>query len=325
MVPFAARVALCGRRGITLVEILVVVAIIVILMAITGAALQKTAESSRNRVSKEQCYKLQQSLDIEYERIVKGCAKDQQSRTIDQSIVDFCEGDMNRALSVWTAMKLRQQFPENFAEALSPAYITQTAGGLALRIDGVPSGETQLFQLKPLATFTDVVGLSGGQPHEQSGALLYIILTRKSVGGAGAMDAAGDDLSQQIAVPFATSSGGTKELKAFKDGWKKPVGFRRWYGANAGEDEVQNSPYIGSGSPANAANRDPLDPRNLVLGWNDPNKPGQLLAAELFFNNGRNRLATVYSVGKIDTDPSDDLMGFRLRQFGTTGGAQQLP
>jgi type II secretory pathway pseudopilin PulG len=304
----------------TLVEILIVVAIMVILLAITSAAVQKTVEGQRNRTSREQCYKLQQSLDIEYERVVKQCDSDRLNKKIPPEIVQYCGDDMNRAVAVWTAIKLRQQFPENFAEATSYVYID--SGVLAT---GAPSG-TASWSLKPLATFTEVAGLSSAglpQPaRDESAALLYIIMTKKSVGGAEAMAAAGDDLGQQVTLTF-NAGGSTRDLKAFKDGWNKPVGFRRWYGSIAGEDEVQAAEYAGSGSPTTTPKSyDPLDTRSLLLGWTDAAKQAQVSQSPWYFN-GRNRLATVYSLGKIDTDASDDLMGFRLRRYGNSGGVQQ--
>jgi prepilin-type N-terminal cleavage/methylation domain-containing protein len=311
------------RAGFTLVELLVVIAIVAILLAITGVALQKTVDGQKIRTSREQVYKLQQSLDIEIERVNKGCAKDQQNKAISPKVVEYCEGDMNRALAVWTAMKLRQQFPDTFAEATSPSYITMTATGtLALRTGSVPNGESQQYALNPLATFAGVQALTSTVLRtplspanaEESGALLYIILTQKSVGGAEAMAVSGDELGQQRKA----ASG----LNTFADAYGNSIGFCRWYGCNTGEDEVQQAEYAGGVNVFNAANRDPLDPRNLVLGWADGTKLGQMNPSPWFFN-GRNRLATVYSLGRVLADPTDDLMGYRLRRFGTTGRTTQ--
>jgi hypothetical protein len=103
-------------------------------------------------------------------------------------------------------------------------------------------------------------------------------------------------------------------LETFVDGWNNSVGFRRW----EKNQEIQSSPY----TDANRANRDPLDPRNLVFGWADTNKGGPTgaMTGTPFGFTGVNRMVTVYAPGKDEvTGTADDMWGYRLRQFGNTG------
>lgn len=291
------------RAGFSLVELMVVIGIITVLVAITGVALQKTVEGRRNAVSREQVTKLQQSLDAEYERIVRQCADDQRNKKIDKSVMDYAENDPNRALAIWTALKLRQHFPDSFAEALSPVNVSNQQTGQVV------------FSLKPLATFEKVRGLaSNGNEAEETGALLYIILTDKTVSGGGAMASSADDLGQHRRVNFVTRQGGTKDLETFVDGWNNSVGFRRW----EKNQEIQSSPYTDGAR----GNRDPLDPKNLVYGWADTVRGGPTgdMSNPTFGFTGVNRMITAYSVGKDQTlGTSDDLFGYRLRQYGNTG------
>ncbi len=306
--PPVARAQRDGRRaarpGFTLVELLVVIAIIAILVSLTGAAIQKTVEGQRNRSTKDQLQKLQKAVDLEYERVVKACADDQRKPNgIPKEIVDYADKDPNRALAIWTALKLRQHFPESFAEALT-----------GIQVVDINDPTKIIYTLWPLETFRGELqgASSNGVPNEESGALLYIILTKKSVSGGGAMGTAGDDLSQSMKrrVNF-----GAKELETFSDAWGNTVGFRRW----DQNPEVQTDQTYLDLKPNqfNPNNKDPLDPRNLVLGWTpDPyGKSGQMKSFLLF--NGMNRVTTVYSPGKDQTTGTpDDIIGYRLRRHG---------
>lgn len=300
------------RPGVTLVEILVVVAIIGILLALTAAGLQKTAENQNVKSSTDQVFKLQQALDMEYQLVVDKCAQDASRGGIPQEVISYCDGDVARAKAVWTAYNLRLHFPESVAEATA----TGTVAGITVQ---------------PLAVFRTEIpaGTTFASPQDANGALLYVILAKKSVRGGGAMALSADDLTQAMRKKVTGRVGGTdREFEAFTDAWKNTVGFSRWYA----ENEVQNEPYV---DPAKAKareagtvtfNRDPLDPQNLVWGWaNATNRPP--VVAGLQFN-AQNRMATVYSVGKDKTLNSplgtgDDIFGFRLRKQGNTGRVTQ--
>jgi prepilin-type N-terminal cleavage/methylation domain-containing protein len=295
-----------ARSGFTLVEIVVVLGIIVVLVAITGVAIQKTTETQKVRTSKDQVYKLQKALDTEVERVVQQGDTDARRQQIPQQVVDYCESDQNRPKAVWTAMQLRRQFPDSFAEALTP-------------FTGIPG-----YQLNPQATFLGVagVGTAGGGAFtpEEGAALLYLILATKSVSGGGAMAASADELGRQTTVTV-----GGKQFKAFADAWGRPVYFCRWFGSgylgHPLEAEVQQQQqYFGSVNQANPNNHDPLDTRNLVFGWANAPRRAQMSGSSVsglgLWFNGNNRTATVFSLGKNPADPSDDIMGYQSRRFG---------
>lgn len=282
-----------ARPGVTLIEILVVVGIIAVLMALTTAALQKAAEGQAVASSTSQVFKLQQALDQEYDTVVQKCDKDMSTGAIPQQVVDFADGNMSRAKAIWTAVQLRRQFPDTFNEALNPV----TFGSLTF---------------PPLATFNEVQGATGTGDHRESGALLYIILAKKSASGGGAFATAAEDLTQ---AARKKETFGSKELETFSDAWKNSVGFQRWHQS----DEVQTAPYADPKlTPGN--NKDPLDPQNLVNGWSNSGNRNAVISARLFSGDGRNRMANVYSVGKNKAlGGEDDIFGFRLRKQGNTG------
>ncbi len=312
------------RSGVNLIELLVVIAIIGILMALVAAALHKTAEGQNRKSTQDQVFKLQQALDMEYERIVAKCDADARNGGIPPELVNYCEGNMARAKAIWTAYQLRLNFPETFAEAAVTVPLTDSSGRV-------------IYVARQLSTFAPVQGLgtyTGASPfaaNEESGALLYIILTQRSVGGS-AMGNSGDDLTQasRRKVTF-TLGGNTKELETFSDFYRSTIGFNRWrqdpVGAGA-PVELEAPPYVDARvASATPRNTDPLDPQNLVFGWSDVykrNLMNQPPPVSLLFN-GRNRVANVYSLGSTKVDgagnptPLDDIVGYRLRQQGARG------
>lgn len=312
----APSIAVTGRRrAFTLVEILVVIAIIVLLVALTSAALSKAVEGQRNRTTKEQLTKLQQSLDAEYDAVVEQCRADQRKPNgIPPEIVNYADGDRDRALAIWMACQTQRQFPQSFAEARTGTQVTDEIPP--------PNGPNVLFVLQPHQAFREVGGVGSSAnppaPHpDESAVLLYMILANKSASGGGALASAADELTQGRQVTI-----GGKPFTAFADAWGNSIGFRRWFGADpndAAGAEVQTPEYYGSTNAFNPANFDPLDNRNLILGW--PNTAKRNAIGGYFQFNGRNRLPTVYSSGKDQTlGTPDDMYGFRLKRHANIGG-----
>lgn len=282
-------------RGFTLIELLVVLGIIAILLALTSAALQKTNERAQRDRSGERVNQYQKALDGEIARV------NEMGRTgaMPQAILDYAEGDVPRARAIWTALLHRRHFPQTFSDATTaiPVYIV-----------GNPQ---PIYTLQPLESFR--IRLQGvpapSKANEESGILLYMILADKTVAGGGAMATSADELSGKKVL---TINGA--EFPTFSDGFQRPIGFVLW----DDRDEAQSTDYLDATAQARA-NKDPLDPRNLVAGWTpDPLDKKKVMAGLLGFK-GRNRMASVYSVGKDEADPKDDILGFRTHRHGNKG------
>lgn len=333
-----------GRRpGVTLIELLVVIAIIGILIALTSAALQKTVERQKVRSSESAVFKLQQALDSEYERVVQRCAKEVEQQQIPQEVMNVCDRDEARAKAVWTAFQLRLNFPTTFDEANTTLTIVDSTGA------------ARFTKTRP-ATFNPVAGIPSDRnppltgalvrPHEESGALLYLILSTRSVSGGGAMATSADDLTQAARkkVVFGTGAN-AKEFEAFSDAFQNSIGYERWakqwpppsITPAAATDEIQRDPYVdvqkvvrSPNGTVTVGNVDPLDPQGKVLGWQltGTNDRRQLIKTGLEFD-GKNRLITVYSFGRSIKNPAgtaytpeDDILGYRLRRQGEKGNKQ---
>jgi prepilin-type N-terminal cleavage/methylation domain-containing protein len=282
------------RPGFTLIELLVVISIIGVIAALAGVALFGTSESQRRNSVDQQIDKLQKALDAEYGTVLSKATAE--TNTIPPAVVTYADG-IPRAKCFWAAANLRRNFPDTFAEAGAPVAV-------------VPG-----FQLAVLTPFNGLA--SAGSAHEESAALMYIILTQKSASGGGSTAGSGDELG---ATRDVTLNG--RPFKVFVDSWGNSIGFRRW---ETGSEAVSRAvPGVGN-------NLDPLDTSNLVFGWADSAKRSWASgvtppapACDLFRNWGggrpMNRMVSVYSPGKDKAvGTADDQLGIRLKQLGAKG------
>lgn len=290
------------RSGISLIEILVVISIIVILMALTGAALQKTRESANYNRTSESVYKLQKSLGSEIDRVNEQARKKKLDE-LPPALLTYCDNSEARARAVYVAMEQRKYFPETLAEANTPTYIVYDSGGVMhLRANGLQAGDVVQYAHPVSVTFRELgPGPSGRPANEESGALLYLIMSKQSIAGGGAMASAADDLSNSLRREVAFNGVGRQ---TFADQFNQTLGFHRW-------ENAVSQPELAS----HAGNKDPLDPQNLIGNWTAYKRTD---LAGLGFGNGY-RVQSVYSFGRSQGDPKAAIHGFRMLQAGNKG------
>lgn len=267
------------KRGFTLVELLVVLAIVSVLAAVTAVALQKTVVTNKLKMTEVRVLKLQRAVDVEHRAVVAGCERDSRERTIPGAVLQFCDNDPKRARAVWTAAKIRQHFPLTFADATTPI---------------VFATPTDTYSLRSLAAFAEVAGaiapvidVDATNDLHESAAILYVALAKKA-NTDSAFSAAADDLTgvEQAKVAF-----GPKELTVFKDCWDRPIGFRSNFSQAPGLNPL-----------AAGWNLSPGDPRLSVLAALEPYDV--------------NRIVSVQSKGENPTRVglTDDVLGELLRR-----------
>jgi prepilin-type N-terminal cleavage/methylation domain-containing protein len=115
-----------ARTGYTLVELLVVLAIVGIIITLSAAAAIQILASTRASNTSTALLTLTDILNRQWGEVVRQA----KTETIPQGIVNMAGGDQSRARVIWIKLRLKQEFPMNFSEAiypwgLPPSQITQ--------------------------------------------------------------------------------------------------------------------------------------------------------------------------------------------------------
>lgn len=281
-----------NRPGFTLVEILVVLAIIAILLSLSTAAYQRVRILQNGRTSEDVVAKVQLGIDNQVKIIADNVRQDKSSPQY-LALLPFCDNDPDRASALLLYCRLKQNFPTP-AEISAPSF---SVGGA-------------LFE-RPLA-FAPLAGASDTSPDKVSSAILYVALSARTQGGN---TLAVDEGLSGATLPLVLTSG--TSVTIFKDGWGNPVPFQRFF--TAGElDTDPRYTNLKSGS------KDPFDVWGKLSAWsNATNKGSAQTALGVAFDN-RNKAIVAYSYGQNKAPDApigvvDDIMGYRLRSVGAKG------
>lgn len=234
------------RGGFTLIELLVVVAIIAILASLTAVAVFGFLGGQSKKNTNLVLQKTDNALQQQWSEVAQAAKND----TIPVSVTALAGGDTERARVIWMKLKLRQNFPMSYAEALYPYAVN----GVAIILPGdLPPIEDYKKRLNN-GTLT-----KANDPNTEMAACLLMALSRprkgkkfnpeESLGANAIKDTDGDGVAEIV------------------DGWGKAVGFYRWGTGNTDLDAQSRA--------TNILNHDTQDPfmRLMDSKWN-PNDPG---------------------------------------------------
>lgn len=317
-----------ARPAFTLLEMLVVMGIIALLASITISAVFRLQSGQKESNTNTHLRKIDMVLVPQWKATVDQIKKE----PIPQVVIELTKNadgtvDMPRARAFHMKMRLRQEFPQNFAEALgSPAPpnpyqpSSLTMNGQKYQYDFKSSYKQSLKNPQYNAQFEYLDVTEEGQ----SAAMLFLILSQ----GKGGATTNPEQIAPTMLLDYPQQGGGSIQLRVFRDEWNRPIGFRRW----ADDDQVDvltemNQPPF---APANTANMDPQDPegRLKIQGWtyrdtaksflasNPP--PGKRPILKDPFD-GLNRGPFAFSAGKDGTFfnfMDDNLYSYRQQQSG---------
>lgn len=236
-----------GRRGFTLIEMLIVIGIIVLLMSIMGVMLTNSVRKAREAATITLIQKIEGLLD---ERI-KGFDRVTKSRDF-QRIVETrrkgleASGIFGVSTKVMESIARKDYFRAQFPQRLED--MPDTNGNyIPDAFEAPPLGDPQITLVPANFRNSDPANRLAREQNEkaESAELLYYMLTRMQVFGAAPV---ADDEFKPSEVQDTDGDG----LMEFVDGWGRPLRFYRWPTRLL----KPNGVYGADGQPGNAGVND---------------------------------------------------------------------
>jgi hypothetical protein len=229
---------------------LVVIAIIGVLAALSASAFVRFIGVQQQSNTELMILKIKRTLDRQWRAVVDNSRLDGKTNKIPPDVLRLAGNDPLRAQVIWTKLKLRQQFPMNFVEALNAPSIPSYPGA----------------SLSPPSSYGKAIGQysqANNDATTQSAACLLVILTTKA--GRG-MDLDVENLSNLEVAD--TDGDGVPELV---DGWGRPLRFYRWPTGNTELNLANPSDPGNSAAYQSKLLRDPEDSTGLLMQWDGAN------------------------------------------------------
>lgn len=223
------------RRGFTLVEILVVIAIIGILAALTSAGVFVAISTQQRRNSLNTIRVLDKLLHDRWNEIITKSKDEPPS----PAVMTLAGNDIRRARVIWTKVRLVEAFPQTYGE------LSQADPKTIVNFY-IPPGQRKAHFNKYQSA---VAGKTGGGAGESAACLLMIL---KTIGADGV------GLDDQLRHAIVATDGVNK-IDTLVDGWSKPLRFTRF----------DTSPAVQTANPATTGRAfnfsDPADPDGTLL------------------------------------------------------------
>jgi len=248
------------RSGFTLIELLVVVSIIAVLAALGAGAYFRVRVSQQEKATETTLGKLQSELDLQWRSIIDNCKEDYVNGSISSAAISLAgETSANRrSLVIWTKMKMKAEFPQNFYEAV---VWPTTVQGIQVKSSFYrPLAAAGVKALDPNNP-TNAAVMTPTRQLQESAVLFYIALTQGRRGNVkfNPNEHLGPHAVGQIALaPDPNNPGVTANFNVFMDSWGNPIYFIRWPLGMATTTDLNLPPY----QQLNASNQpcDPGDP-----------------------------------------------------------------
>src|SRR5215831_7627278 len=138
------------RQAFTLMEMLIVVAIIALIVSLTLAAVMSITRGQEEKATERTITRLNDAITTQIRTVIQ----DANEKPIPQSVINLAGGNMQRAKVIWIKLKLKQNFPMTYREALFP-----------WAIDGnPPPGFVPQFPYLPTIPASPALGTGTGSP-----------------------------------------------------------------------------------------------------------------------------------------------------------------
>jgi prepilin-type N-terminal cleavage/methylation domain-containing protein len=230
-----SRKQIVERTGFTMIELLVVMAIIGLLAALTAGAVMRYLSTQKGNNTETTIAKIDSEFKKQWQKVVDQARIDPIPAGIDS--IYGCNGDVNLARVIYIKLKLMQQFPMSFAEVLNPSP------------NMLPPEPAYVHYLKDEYKAPPK---SPALPYESSACLLMALQLDRSRMSLNT-DFIGSDSIK------TTPTG----LPYLADAWEQPLAFYRWPTANSEVNQLNKST-----TAMTTVKRDAQDPEGKLM---DPN------------------------------------------------------
>jgi prepilin-type N-terminal cleavage/methylation domain-containing protein len=243
------------RDGFTLAELVVSILIIALLVGLAVAAAGRYIAVSQATVTGVTIRQVYGRLHAQRATVIKAAESEDMLKSVGPTVLSQIQTAAGyspsspiqdwaaRARVIYVKLRLRQEFPMTFAEALNPA------------------------PLPPKQAYAEAFsGLTAGHTYESAACLLRAV-TR----GQGGRAISADTFGTGSVKTFVDPSTGAN-IPALVDGWGTPLAFYRWPWGSSEVDSL--APAIQPGQNGSAATpngsvvRDPEDPLGLLMNMN---------------------------------------------------------
>jgi prepilin-type N-terminal cleavage/methylation domain-containing protein len=256
-----------GSRGaFTLVELMVVIAIIAVVISLGASATMQVITRQKTANTELTIQKVNDALKAHWQALIQKAQTEQIPDNIlygdgtMQGLLVMAGGDpanpdtdsMKRARLIWVKLRLKQQFPMNFMEALNPTPNTvKSPGGKPYVL--LPPAPVFVRQTPPLKA-------SNPPQSFESSVCLLLALSQAS---RGVVPFDQDRFSSLEIADSQLFDPTLPGLKLIVDGWGRPLAFYRWpVGGELAASNPNKATSFG----------DQLDPNGLLVSprWNTP-------------------------------------------------------
>lgn len=221
------------RQGFTLIELLVVVAIIAVLMGLTGMAISGIMRSQYIATTQTTIQKLTSEVDRHW-KAVSDTARAEFRNGAPPAVQALAASDPDKAQNVWIRLRLMQEFPQTFAEATGGVqYIDEGPDGNLGTMDDVT------YSIGPKSNYQKALAGKnlGGDLDAESSACLYLALSSSRRGTTSDLEAAVGPSSIKM-----IDDGTGQKLALLLDAWGMPIGYRHPR-THRGWEANRNNPY----------------------------------------------------------------------------------
>jgi prepilin-type N-terminal cleavage/methylation domain-containing protein len=235
------RTGPAARGAFTLIELLIVLALITVLIALTAGTVLRVIDTQQRSNTQTALAKVQSALTRQWAAYKDQFFKEDAPRLYPKqwnAVMAIAGNDPARARVIWVKVRQKQTFPISFNEALTP--ITLAAG----------------VQLPPLPAYVSGLGAAGITAADsgacESSACLLLALQQSPSGGGVKLD----DLGVNSSIKVCPTNLG-KQINALVDGYGTPLQFCRWPTGSA-------IPLGNSALGQLGAANDPTDPQGTL-------------------------------------------------------------